>query len=152
MSRFADILGGVASGLIFNNVKHGRKRMYHSFIGILIGVAKLSVGFIGTYVSLNIIVFFATFGQAMFAAQRIEVLFEFIPKASISIAVGLILFAERFGMLLSPIMHGMIYAKYNTYSIGIAIGGLLFVCTSLLMSIDYIRVKYYTKVIGPRQQ
>ena len=145
MSGLADILGRVASGLIFYNIKHGWKRMYHSSIGILIGVIQLSVGFAGTCVSLSIMVFFVTFAEAIFSAQKMEVLFEFIPKASISSAVGMILFTELFGMVLSPVIHGFLYAKYTTYSIGFVIAGSLFACTSPLMFIDYIRVKYYKK-------
>ena len=149
MSGLADIVGRVLSGLVFNNIKHGCKGMYHSCVGILNGSLLLSVGFVDTYVSLSIMIFFIAICEAVFSAQRMEVLFEFVPKASMSNAVGMLLFSEMVGMLLSPVMHGLIYAKYTTYSIGFAIGGSLFVCTSLLM---FIRVKYYTKVTEPGEE
>ena len=145
VNGLGDIVGRILSGLFFDKVQYGRKRMYHSCAGIIAGLMVVSVGFVDKLSSLLIITFIHGYFEAIFSAQAKEIPFEFVPTANMANAIGMLLFSEYIGSILGPVMHGVIKAKFDTYGIGFTIGGSLFAFTSFLMLMDFVRVQCCTR-------
>ena len=101
----------------------------------------MAIGFVDNAISLYFMSFMDGFVGAIFSAQRTEVPFEFVPAVHMANAVGIILFCEYTGLLLGPVMHGLLWAKFGTYSIGFIIGDFIFAFASLLMLMDFIRLE-----------
>ena len=134
----SDIVGRLGSGLFFDRVMHGRKRVYHSIIGICAGISVILVGTATGAISLLIITIFHGFVEGIFSAQRTVVPFEFVDAEDMSDAIGLMIFTECIGAITGPVAQGVIKAKYGSYMLGFFIGGAMFAASSCVMFADYI--------------
>ena len=134
----ADIIGRLGSGFFFDRVVHGRKRLYHSLVGVAAGLVVASCSLIDSVRSLFGMTMAQGFIEGIFSAQRTVVPFEFVDAKDMSDAVGLIIFAECIGTIVGPLMQGFIKDSYGSHALGFAIGGMLFCGTSFIMLMDYV--------------
>ena len=135
---FMDIVGRIGSGFFFDRVIHGRKRMYHSIVGVAAGIVIISMGFAHSVSALLPLILAQGFIEAIFSAQRTVTPFEYVDAQDMSDAVGMIIFAECLGTILGPIMQATIKDTYGSHSLAFVIGGAFFGVTSFIMLIDYI--------------
>ncbi|KAK2146719.1 hypothetical protein LSH36_586g01077 [Paralvinella palmiformis] len=135
----ANAVGTLAIGFLFDvPLVRRHRRMFHSILGVLLGVSQLVVANTRSFVAMSAVGCWYGIALAGVMGQRATALSQYVSSTQVPTALGYMTMFQGLGNLVGLTLQGFLKDVSGTYSTCFYYGGSVVTLSSTLLSCEYI--------------